>query len=56
MKFYEDFFGHAYPFNKYDSIFVTEYNMGAMENAGCVTFTDFFMFREEVSSSKMMSF
>jgi aminopeptidase N len=29
-----------YPFGKYDQLFVPEYNMGAMENAACVTFRD----------------
>ncbi|RYI97447.1 MAG: aminopeptidase N, partial [Actinomycetales bacterium] len=35
----------AYPFGKYDQLFVPEYNMGAMENAGCVTFRDEMIFR-----------
>ena len=35
----------AYPFGKYDQLFVPEYNMGAMENAGCVTFRDEYIFR-----------
>ena len=34
-----------YPFGKYDQLFVPEYNMGAMENAGCVTFRDEYLFR-----------
>jgi aminopeptidase N len=38
--FFEDRFGMAYPFEKYDQLFVPEYNMGAMENAGCVTLRD----------------
>jgi aminopeptidase N len=40
LKFYESFFGYKYPFNKYDQIFVVEFNWGAMENAACVTFND----------------
>ena len=40
MEFYEKFFGFKFPFAKYDTIFCTEYNWGAMENIGCVTFTD----------------
>ena len=35
----------AYPFGKYDQLFVPEYNMGAMENAGAVTFRDDYIFR-----------
>ncbi len=38
--FFEEAFDFPYPFGKYDQLFVPEYNMGAMENAGCVTFRD----------------
>jgi aminopeptidase N len=40
FAFFEDAFGYPYPFGKYDQLYVPEYNMGAMENAGCVTFRD----------------
>ncbi|MDF2808516.1 MAG: aminopeptidase, partial [Cellulosimicrobium sp.] len=40
FSFFEQAFEHPYPFDKYDQLFVPEYNMGAMENAGCVTFTE----------------
>ncbi|MGN6161320.1 MAG: aminopeptidase N, partial [Marmoricola sp.] len=40
FEFFEDAFGYPYPFGKYDQLYVPEYNMGAMENAGCVTFRD----------------
>ncbi|MFD1859090.1 aminopeptidase N [Aeromicrobium camelliae] len=43
--FFEDAFQMGYPFGKYDQLFVPEYNMGAMENAGCVTFRDEMIFR-----------
>ena len=49
MEFYEKFFGHPFPFEKYDQIMCTEYNWGAMENVGCVTFTDFYVFKDEPS-------
>ncbi len=45
FAFFEDAFDMAYPFGKYDQLFVPEYNMGAMENAGCVTFRDEMIFR-----------
>ena len=48
MKFYEEFLGYKYPFSKYDQIYCPEFNVGAMENAGCVTFDDSLIFREEV--------
>lgn len=43
--FFESAFNMAYPFGKYDQLFVPEYNMGAMENAGAVTFRDELIFR-----------
>lgn len=46
--FERNFRGHPYPFTKYDQIFVPEYNAGAMENAGCVTFTESYIFRAKV--------
>eukprot|EP00331_Platyophrya_macrostoma_P021169 CAMPEP_0176469934 /NCGR_PEP_ID=MMETSP0127-20121128/40167_1 /TAXON_ID=938130 /ORGANISM="Platyophrya macrostoma, Strain WH" /LENGTH=863 /DNA_ID=CAMNT_0017864155 /DNA_START=190 /DNA_END=2781 /DNA_ORIENTATION=+ len=49
MKFYEDFFGYPYPFSKYDQIFCPEYNMGAMENPGCVTLNDLYIFKEKAT-------
>ncbi len=45
FAFFEDAFDMAYPFGKYDQLFVPEYNMGAMENAGAVTFRDDYIFR-----------
>ncbi|HEX5089884.1 MAG TPA: aminopeptidase N, partial [Nocardioides sp.] len=64
FAFFEDKFGYPYPFGKYDQLFVPEYNMGAMENAGCVTFRDeylprsrqdrsFYEFRAEVILHEM---
>lgn len=44
FDFYHEHFGIAYPFHKYDQVFCPEYNMGAMENAGCVTFRDEYVF------------
>ncbi|MBC7592954.1 MAG: aminopeptidase N [Kineosporiaceae bacterium] len=43
--FFEGAFEMGYPFGKYDQLFVPEYNMGAMENAGAVTFRDEMIFR-----------
>jgi aminopeptidase N len=45
FEYFEDAFDMAYPFGKYDQLFVPEYNMGAMENAGAVTFRDEYIFR-----------
>jgi aminopeptidase N len=49
MRYFEDEFDCAYPFTKYDQIFVPEYNAGAMENAGCVTITEIYVFRGQAS-------
>ena len=40
FEFFEEAFDFPYPFEKYDQLYVPEYNMGAMENAGCVTLRD----------------
>ena len=40
--------GSEYPFSKYDQLFVPEFNHGAMENAGAVTFTEHYLFRDHV--------
>jgi aminopeptidase N len=45
FEFFENAFQMGYPFGKYDQLFVPEYNMGAMENAGAVTFRDEMIFR-----------
>jgi aminopeptidase N len=43
--FYEDAFGIPFPFEKYDQVTVPEYNWGAMENPGLVTFNEVYVFR-----------
>lgn len=41
-------FDYPYVCGKYDSVFVPEYNLGAMENPGCVTFSeDAYIYRGE---------
>ncbi|MFJ2661041.1 aminopeptidase N [Arthrobacter koreensis] len=48
FEFYEAQFGTPYPFEKYDQLFVPEFNAGAMENAGAVTFLESYVFRGRV--------
>ena len=48
FAFYENAFDLAYPFEKYDQLFVPEFNAGAMENAGAVTFVESYVFRSKV--------
>ncbi|MDO5034000.1 MAG: aminopeptidase N [Actinomycetaceae bacterium] len=53
FAFFEKEYGRPYPFRKYDQIFVPEYNAGAMENAGCVTFRDQYIFRSKPTASEL---
>ncbi|GHF62471.1 aminopeptidase N [Amycolatopsis bartoniae] len=47
--FYHKAFATPYPFAKYDQLFVPEFNAGAMENAGAVTFLEDYVFRSRVT-------
>ncbi len=48
FTFFEELFDLAYPFAKYDQLFVPEFNAGAMENAGAVTITEQYVWRSKV--------
>ena len=48
---FERHFGCPYPFGDYAQVFVPEFNFGAMENAGCITFRDEYIFRSRQTSS-----
>lgn len=49
FAFYHNNFGTPYAFGKYDQLFVPEFNAGAMENAGAVTFLEDYVFRSKVT-------
>ncbi|QEV99882.1 aminopeptidase N [Microbacterium caowuchunii] len=51
FAYFEDKFKVPYPFEKYDQLFVPEFNAGAMENAGAVTFTETYVFRSKVTDA-----
>ncbi|MEU5898093.1 MULTISPECIES: aminopeptidase N [Streptomyces] len=51
LDFFHDNFDYPYPFGKYDQAFVPEYNLGAMENPGLVTFREEFIFRGKVTQA-----
>jgi aminopeptidase N len=51
FAYFEEKFGVPYPFAKYDQLFVPEFNAGAMENAGAVTFTETYVFRSKVTDA-----
>ncbi|MER5912278.1 aminopeptidase N [Streptomyces sp. NPDC001982] len=50
-RFHEKF-EEPYPFDSYDQAFVPEFNAGAMENPGLVTFRDEFVFRSAVTDTE----
>jgi aminopeptidase N len=51
LDFFESLFDHPYVFGKYDQVFVPECSVGAMENPGCVTFTERYIFRARVTEA-----
>ncbi|MDO5710749.1 MAG: aminopeptidase N [Micrococcales bacterium] len=53
FTFYETEFDLAYPFAKYDQIFTPEFNAGAMENVGAVTFNEMYVFRARETQSRI---
>jgi aminopeptidase N len=48
---FEGFFEQRYPGEKYDQLFVPEFSAGAMENLGCVTFSETYVFRSKVTDA-----
>jgi aminopeptidase N len=53
FEFFEAQFGCPYPFEKYDQLFVPEFNAGAMENAGAVTILEGYVFRGKVADAQV---
>ena len=59
FAFFHEIFDYPYPFGsvdgahdgKYDQFFVPEYNLGAMENPGCVTFNEAYVFRSKATDA-----
>jgi aminopeptidase N len=51
LDFYAEAYKYAYPFQKYDQLFVPEFSAGAMENIGCVTFNESMLFRSKVTEA-----
>jgi aminopeptidase N len=54
LDYFEKRFGYPYVFGKYDQLFVPEFTAGAMENAGCVTFAEIYVFRSRVTEAMRM--
>ncbi|NLT31582.1 MAG: aminopeptidase N [Propionibacterium sp.] len=55
LSHYHELFDYPYPWTTYDQIFVPEYNLGAMENPGCVTFNEKFIFRSVPTRAQYQS-
>lgn len=56
FAYFEQIFGLAYPFEKYDQAAVVDFNAGAMENSGIVTFReDLLVFRSRVTEQRRES-
>lgn len=52
LDFFNDLFDYPYPWGKYEQAFVPEYNLGAMENPGLVTFTESYVFTSRAADSQ----
>ncbi|BCT76182.1 aminopeptidase [Sinomonas cyclohexanicum] len=52
LDFYHSVFSPAFPWGKYEQAFVPEYNLGAMENPGLVTFTEEYVFASRAAESQ----
>src|SRR5690606_2901030 len=55
LDWFAEQFDYPYPFSKYDQLFVPEFNFGAMENPGCVTFSERYVFRSRVTQASRLS-
>jgi aminopeptidase N len=54
FTYFEAYYDYEYPFGKYDQIFVPEFNAGAMENVGAVTFGEFQVFRSTPTKDQLI--
>jgi aminopeptidase N len=52
FDWFHDAFDYRYPFDKFDQLFVPEFNAGAMENAACVTIMEDYVFRSKVTQAE----
>jgi aminopeptidase N len=55
LDYYHSLFGIRYPFGEYHQVFVPEFNAGAMENPGCVTFRDQYVFRGAATRDEVLA-
>src|SRR5215469_544216 len=52
LDYYTSLFDGPFPFAKYDQVLVPEFPAGAMENVGCVTFSESSLFRSKVTDAR----
>jgi aminopeptidase N len=55
FDYYHSLFGIRYPFGEYHQVFVPEFNAGAMENPGCVTLRDQYVFRGAMTRDEVLT-
>ena len=55
FAFFNEYFSLKYPFYKYDQIIVPDFNAGAMENVGAVTFSERYVKRGEKTTDERMN-
>jgi aminopeptidase N len=55
FDYYHSLFGVRYPFGEYHQVFVPEFNAGAMENPGCVTLRDQYVFRGATTHDEVLT-
>jgi aminopeptidase N len=55
FDFYHQMFGVRYPFGEYHQAFVPDFNAGAMENPGCVTLRDQYIYRGRATRAERAS-
>ena len=55
FDYYHELFGIRYPFGDYHQVFCPEFNAGAMENPGCVTIRDTYLFRGSATHDELLT-
>jgi aminopeptidase N len=56
LTLYQDLFGQRYPFSKLDHVMCPDYKFGAMENVGCITYSDGIMCSKKQMSVPELTF
>jgi aminopeptidase N len=52
LAFFDAYFGHSYPYAKYDQVIVPDFNSGAMENVAAVTFSERYVRRSKITEDQ----